>query len=157
MWACGLSPDQPSIALLVSGGHSSILLVPDVTGEVEQLGQLNGTTQEEGVSKGMPRIVSEDDGRTWRELPPLGDRIAMENPFRNVMTFSSIVRLKDGSSLGMFHRGSGLGDGGTLQVLQSVTRDGGFTWSTPVIAADGRVVPVPPVPHRQRRDDSEAA
>ena len=85
----------------------------------------------------MPRIVSEDDGRTWRELPPLGDRIAMENPFRNVMTFSSIVRLKDGSSLGMFHRGSGLGEGGTLQVLQSVTRDGGFTWSTPVIAADG--------------------
>jgi N6-L-threonylcarbamoyladenine synthase len=31
--------DQPSIALLVSGGHSSILLVPDVTGDVQQLGQ----------------------------------------------------------------------------------------------------------------------
>ncbi len=85
----------------------------------------------------MPRVMSEDDGRTWRELPPLGDRIAMDNPFRNVMTFSSIVRLKDGSSLGMFHRGSGLGEGGTLQVLQSITRDGGFTWSQPVIAADG--------------------
>ena len=88
----------------------------------------------------MPRIVSEDDGRTWRELPPLGDRIAIDNPFRNVMTFSSIVRLKDGSSLGLFHRGDGLGEGGTLQVLQSVTRDGGFTWSQPVIAADGRQI-----------------
>lgn len=30
---------QPCMALLVSGGHSSLLLVPDVTGEVQQLGQ----------------------------------------------------------------------------------------------------------------------
>jgi N6-L-threonylcarbamoyladenine synthase len=29
---------QPSVALLVSGGHSSLLFVPDVTGEVETLG-----------------------------------------------------------------------------------------------------------------------
>jgi hypothetical protein len=88
----------------------------------------------------MPRVMSEDDGRTWRELPPLGDRIAMDNPFRNVMTFSSIVRLKDGSSLGLFHRGDGLGEGGTLQVMQSITRDGGFTWSQPVIVADGHAI-----------------
>lgn len=31
--------DQPSIALLVSGGHSSLLLVPDVTGDITALGQ----------------------------------------------------------------------------------------------------------------------
>ena len=31
--------DQPSIALLVSGGHSSLLLVPDVATDVQQLGQ----------------------------------------------------------------------------------------------------------------------
>jgi N6-L-threonylcarbamoyladenine synthase len=30
---------EPCIALLVSGGHSSLLLVPDVTGEVQPLGQ----------------------------------------------------------------------------------------------------------------------
>jgi len=30
---------EPCIALLVSGGHSSLLLVPDVTGEVQTLGQ----------------------------------------------------------------------------------------------------------------------
>ncbi len=30
---------QPCVALLVSGGHSSLLLVPDVTGEVRPLGQ----------------------------------------------------------------------------------------------------------------------
>jgi N6-L-threonylcarbamoyladenine synthase len=30
---------EPAVALLVSGGHSSLLVVPDVTGEVEPLGQ----------------------------------------------------------------------------------------------------------------------
>ncbi|MGV2335148.1 MAG UNVERIFIED_CONTAM: glycoside hydrolase [Planctomycetaceae bacterium] len=85
----------------------------------------------------MPRIVSEDDGKTWRELPPIGGRISKDDPFRCIMTFSSIVRLKDNSYLGMFHRGSGLGEEGTLQVLQSITRDGGFTWSQPVMACDG--------------------
>lgn len=85
----------------------------------------------------MPRIVSEDAGRTWRELPPIGGPISKDDPFRCIMSFSSIVRLKDGSHLGMFHRGSGVGEEGTLQVLQSVTRDGGLTWSAPVIACDG--------------------
>lgn len=35
----------------------------------------------------MPRIVSEDDGKTWRELPPIGGRIAKDDPFRCIMTF----------------------------------------------------------------------
>jgi hypothetical protein len=48
-----------------------------------------------------------------------------------------VVRLKDGSSLGLFHRGSGIGEEGTLQVLQSITRDGGFTWSPPTVVCDG--------------------
>ena len=34
----GLLP-EPTLALLVSGGHSSLLLVPDVTSDVRQLGQ----------------------------------------------------------------------------------------------------------------------
>lgn len=85
----------------------------------------------------MPRIMSEDDGKTWRELPPIGGPISKTDPFRCIMTFSSIVRLKDGSHLGLFHRGSGIGESGTLQVLQSITRDGGFTWSPPVLACDG--------------------
>jgi enterochelin esterase-like enzyme len=85
----------------------------------------------------MPRIMSEDDGKTWCEEPPIGGRIAKDDPFRCVMTFSSIVRLKDGSSLGLFHRGSGIGEEGTLQVLQSITRDGGFSWSPPVVVCDG--------------------
>jgi hypothetical protein len=85
----------------------------------------------------MPRIVSENSGKTWRELPPIGGRISKDDPFRCIMTFSSIVRLKDGSCLGLFHRGGGIGEGRTLQVLQSITLDGGFTWSEPVVVCDG--------------------
>ncbi len=78
----------------------------------------------------MPSIMSEDDGQTWREMPPLGE------DFYCVMTFSSIVRLKDGAYLGLYHRGETKGEGRkTLEVVQSVTRDGGFTWSAPRVAA----------------------
>jgi len=76
----------------------------------------------------MPRIVSEDGGQTWREVEPLGEL------FRCVMTFSSIIRLKDGSYLGMYHRRTGP-DNESLEVLQTVTRDGGLSWSSPVVAA----------------------
>lgn len=83
----------------------------------------------------MPRILSEDGGKTWREMPPLGGKDAKTDPFRNVMTFSSIVRLKDGSHLGLFHRGSLTP--GVAEIMQSVTRDGGLTWSEPIVVCDG--------------------
>ncbi len=76
----------------------------------------------------MPRIVSEDGGNTWREAKPLGDG------FNCVMTFSSVVRLKDGAYLGMYHRPSGP-SGSSLEVMQTLSRDGGLTWSAPVVAA----------------------
>jgi hypothetical protein len=75
----------------------------------------------------MPSVMSEDEGLTWKEMPPLGPK------FRCVMAFASIVRLKDGSYLGMFHTGTGGIDKPPLTVWQSVTKDGGFTWSDPVL------------------------
>ena len=77
----------------------------------------------------MPSIMSEDEGKTWKEIPPLG------KSFRCVMTFSSMVRLADGSTLGLYHRGPGGADKAPLEVLQTVTRDGGFTWSEPHVVA----------------------
>jgi hypothetical protein len=76
---------------------------------------------------GMPSILSEDDGATWREMPPLG--------FPCVMTFSSIVPLKDGRHLGLYHRGPGGADKAPLEVIQTITADGGFTWSEPRVVA----------------------
>lgn len=76
---------------------------------------------------GMPSIMSEDAGKTWKEMPPLG--------FPCVMTFSSIVKLKDGSYLGLYHKGPGGADKAPLEVLQTITTDGGFTWSEPHVVA----------------------
>ena len=80
----------------------------------------------------MPRIVSEDGGKTWRDMPPLG--------FACVMAFSSIVRQRSGAYLGLYHRradgGSGeAGQSQPLEVLQSQTADGGLTWSGPRVVA----------------------
>ena len=72
----------------------------------------------------MPSIVSEDSGKTWTEMPPLG--------FACVMTFSSVLRLKDGAYLGMYHTRNGE----SLQVRQTITRDGGLTWSKPEMVAE---------------------
>jgi hypothetical protein len=74
----------------------------------------------------MPRIVSEDSGKNWLEMEPLG------KDFQCVMTFSSVTRLKDGNYAGFYHRrGSG-----SLQVLQTITKDGGLTWSKPQVIAE---------------------
>jgi hypothetical protein len=72
----------------------------------------------------MPRIVSENSGKTWKEMKPLG--------FECVMTFSSVVRLSDGSYLGMYHRRDKKSG---LVVMQTRTADGGLTWSKPTPAA----------------------
>ncbi|TWU01646.1 sialidase family protein [Neorhodopirellula pilleata] len=76
---------------------------------------------------GMPSIMSEDNGKTWTEMPPLG--------FPCVMTFSSIVRLNDGRYLGLYHKGPEGKDRAPLGVLQTITEDGGFTWSEPKVVA----------------------
>ncbi len=76
---------------------------------------------------GMPSIMSEDGGKTWIERPPL--------VFPCVMTFSSIVRLKDGKYLGLYHNGEANQDKGELKVLQTITADGGLTWSEPRVVA----------------------
>jgi hypothetical protein len=80
----------------------------------------------------MPRIVSEDGGRNWREMPPLG--------LPCVMAFTSIVRLQNGNYLGMYHRRmdavAGESNSSVLpNVVQVETADGGLTWSAPRVVA----------------------
>ncbi len=80
----------------------------------------------------MPALLSEDDGLTWREMPSKGPE------FRCVLPFQAVIRLKDGSHLGIYHRGPEVCvDRPPLELVASVTKDGGFTWSEPrVIARD---------------------
>ncbi len=73
--------------------------------------------------------VSEDDGRTWSELRPIGS-------YGGIVAMASLVALRDGSHLAMFHddgrffREGGKADG-SFRLYQVRSEDGGLTWGEP--------------------------
>lgn len=72
---------EPTMALLVSGGHSSLLLVPDVTGDVRPLGATIDDAAGEAFDKvarvlGLPFPGGPHIDRVARE----GDRVAIDFP-----------------------------------------------------------------------------
>ena len=77
--------------------------------------------------------VSEDDGLTWTALKPIGD-------FGGIVAMSSVVRLKNGNYMALFHddgrflRGSGKRV--KFQVFKTISKDGGLTWSRPEVIAE---------------------
>lgn len=78
----------------------------------------------------MPSIMSDDGGKTWKEMPSLGEK------FRCVLSFQAMTKLKNGDYLGIYHRGPvNCVDRAPLELLASTTSDGGFTWSDPVVIA----------------------
>lgn len=85
----------------------------------------NGLPCRRDPTRAMPSVMSEDEGFTWTEVAPLGPK------FLCTMAFTSIVRLKNGSYLGVFHTGESCGMENPRRVWQSITTDGGFTWSDP--------------------------
>lgn len=72
--------------------------------------------------------VSEDDGRTWTPLSPIGD-------FGGIVAMASVERLANGDYLALFHDdGRFLRNSGaraTFQVFRTLSRDGGLTWGEP--------------------------
>jgi len=94
---------------------------------------------------GLIRIAySEDEGETWTPLQP----IRTPGPaFGGIVAMSSVVPLRDGSYMALFHDdGRWLRDppehpeGKRFRVFQSVSDDGGLSWSQPeVIAEDDEV------------------
>ena len=77
--------------------------------------------------------VSEDDGLTWTALKPIGD-------FGGIVAMSSLVRLKNGNYMALFHddgrflRGSGKRV--KFQIFKTISNDGGLTWSRPEVIAE---------------------
>ncbi len=77
--------------------------------------------------------VSEDDGLSWTALKPIGD-------FGGIVAMSSLVRLKNGNYMALFHddgrflRGSGKRV--KFQVFKTISKDGGLTWSRPRVIAE---------------------
>jgi Neuraminidase (sialidase) len=74
------------------------------------------------------RALSEDNGRTWTPLEPIGD-------FGGIVAMASVVRLRDGRYLAAFHDDGqylkGTGQKGPFRVYVTESRDGGVTWSGP--------------------------
>lgn len=77
---------------------------------------------------------SEDDGATWSPLKPIG-------AFGGIVAMGSVERLKDGVYMALFHDdGRFIQQGGTktkglFHVYKTLSRDGGLTWSEPVVIA----------------------
>lgn len=70
--------------------------------------------------------VSEDDGKTWTELAPIGD-------FGGIVAMASVVRLNNGDYAAFFHDdGRFFAEDGRkseyFTLYKTVSRDGGLTW-----------------------------
>jgi hypothetical protein len=76
------------------------------------------------VFSGGGRLLSEDDGETWVEMPPLA--------FHCGMPFTGMIRLNDGRTAAFGQMRVDATDQG---VVMSVTDDGGLTWSVPRVIA----------------------
>lgn len=76
---------------------------------------------------------SDDDGATWSALEPIGD-------FGGIVTMSSVVRLRDGRYMAMFHDDGrflrGANERGRFQVFATFSGDGGLTWGEPHVVAE---------------------
>ncbi len=79
------------------------------------------------------RAISEDDGKTWTPLEPVGD-------WGGIVVMGECVRLKDGRYLAMFHDDGRFftknGRRKTFKLYQSISADGGVTWSTPRVVGE---------------------
>ena len=77
--------------------------------------------------------VSENDGENWTTLEPIGD-------FGGIVAMSSVVRLKNGDHMALFHDdGRFLKNEGSrthFQVFKTLSNDGGLTWGEPEVVTE---------------------
>jgi hypothetical protein len=76
---------------------------------------------------------SEDDGRTWTPLEPIGD-------FGGIVAMSSVERLSNGDYLALFHDDGRFlrneGKATKFRVFKTISHDVGLTWSQPEVIAE---------------------
>ena len=75
------------------------------------------------------QTISNDNGKTWSKVKDLG------NKFQCNVAFTSIIKLKNGDYMGVFHTDKEGKDINFMYVLKSISNDGGLTWSDPIIIA----------------------
>ena len=73
--------------------------------------------------------VSEDDGKSWSELNPIGD-------YGGIVAMGSVERLKNGDYVALFHDDGRFfrKDGKRTEFMtlyQTISKDGGLTWGEP--------------------------
>ncbi len=77
--------------------------------------------------------VSEDDGKTWTPLEPIGD-------FGGIVAMASVARLANGDYMALFHDDGRFlhNEGKTtrFRVYKILSKDGGLTWSKPEVIAE---------------------
>jgi len=77
--------------------------------------------------------VSENDGKTWTPLKPIGD-------FGGVVVMASVVRLANGDYMALFHDDGRflrrIGKRTKFQVFKIISRDGGLTWGQPQVIVE---------------------
>ncbi|MDR2143824.1 MAG: glycoside hydrolase, partial [Treponema sp.] len=133
-WSKGPGGPAAFLARSEDGGLTwRKLPVPDDWLKTENCPSIYKLTDRQGKQRlfvfaakpGMSRTYSEDNGKTWSPVKSL------DKPC--VMAFTSILRLKNGNYLGLYHgyRNSG-GDkdlpGAPQRVWGSLSEDGGLTW-----------------------------
>ncbi|MEO8659559.1 MAG: HEAT repeat domain-containing protein [Bryobacteraceae bacterium] len=80
--------------------------------------------------------VSEDDGRTWTPLAPIGD-------FGGIVAMADVVRLKNGSYMAVFHDDGRYFSANppphptapVFTVYKTISKNGGLTWNAPIAIA----------------------
>jgi hypothetical protein len=120
---------------------SERLAVPDNWATSQEVPTLYRVIDSQGIKRlimfsGLYPIrmaVSEDDGRAWTPLRPIGD-------FGGVVAMASLVRLKNGNYMALFHDDGrflrGAGKRTKFQVFKTISRDGGLTWGQPEVITE---------------------
>ena len=76
---------------------------------------------------------SEDDGRTWTPLEPIGD-------FGGIVAMASVEPLRNGDLMALFHDDGRFlhneGKATKFRVYKTISHDGGLTWGPPEVIAE---------------------